>query len=114
MVHEVGGGLAHAPALATRAEAVALAGEWDRARSAAVDAGEAVGQDAAGEEVAERLFHEVGQAGAVGAPRRLTKKGLEVVPEDRAEDSLLRRPGLVSSALSGRRAGRVHSDSAWG
>jgi hypothetical protein len=117
MVHEVGGTLGHAAAPAARAEAAAFAGERDQpleGAGAAADAGKAVGQDAAGEEVAELLLYEVRQASALGALGGLAKKGLEVVADDRVEDDLFRRPGLVGPALPGRRAGRVGSNRAWG
>ncbi len=58
-VHEVGGALGHAPVPAARAEAATLARERDQAlegAGAGADAGKPVGQDPAGEEVAELLM----------------------------------------------------------
>jgi hypothetical protein len=50
---------------------------------AAADAGKAVGQDAAGEEVAEFLFHEVWQASALGALGCLAEKSFRVLADHR-------------------------------
>jgi hypothetical protein len=85
MVHHVGGALGHAATPAAWAEATALAREGNEpleGAGAAADAGKAVGQDAASEEVAELLFHEVGQTDALGAMGHLTEKGLEVIADD--------------------------------
>jgi len=41
-----------------------------------------VGEDAAGEELAELLLHEPGQAGPLGALGRFAKKGLQVGADD--------------------------------
>jgi hypothetical protein len=69
-------------------------------------AGEAVGQNPAGEEVPELLLHEVRQAGALGALRRYAEKGFQVLADDRVENAPLRRARLVGSVVPCRRAGR--------
>ena len=96
-------------------------GPWNFAREpheplegagATADAGKAVGQDRAGEEVPELLLYEVRQAGALGAARGFAEKGLQVLADDRVENLPLCLPRLVGPALPTRRAGRVRSDSA--
>jgi hypothetical protein len=65
-VHEAGGALGHAPAAAARTDAAPLAGKGNQpllGTGVARQAGEAVGPDAAGEELAELLLHELRQAG---------------------------------------------------
>ncbi|MFZ1058261.1 MAG: hypothetical protein WAP47_03600 [Candidatus Rokuibacteriota bacterium] len=91
-IHEVGGALGHAPTAAARAEATALAGEGDQplqGAGVAPEPREAVGEDAAGEELAELLLDEAGQAGAVGALGRCAEKGLQVGADDGVEDAAL-------------------------
>ena len=74
-----------------------------------------MGQDpAGGEEVAEFLFDEVGQASAAGTMRRFAEKGFQVLADDRVENLPLCRPRPVGPALPGRQAGRVRRDRAWG
>jgi hypothetical protein len=58
-----------------------------------------VGEDAAGEELAELLLDELGQAGAVGAMGRFAKKGLQVGADDGVEDAALRVAWAVSRML---------------
>ncbi len=45
---------------------------------------------------------------------RLAEKDFQVVADDLVEDALLRRPGLVGSAVSARRAGHPCGDAARG
>ena len=56
----------------------------------APEAGEAVGENAAGQELAELLLHEPGEAGAVGALGRFLEKGLEVGADNGVKDAALR------------------------
>jgi len=60
-----------------------------------------VGEDAAGQELAELPLHELGQAGAVTAVGRFAKKGLQVGADDGVEDAAL----WVAWAVGGARKG---------
>ncbi len=103
-IHQASGALGHAAAAATRAEAAALAGEGDqpleRAR-VAPEAGEPVGEDAAGQELAELLLHELGQASAHAAAGCLTQKGLQVGADHGVEDAVLHVSRAVGRAREG-------------
>jgi hypothetical protein len=103
-VHEAGGALGHAPAAAARTEAAPLAGKGNQpllGTGVATQAGEAVGQDAAGEELAELLLHELRQAGTVGTVSRFAEKGLQVSADNGMEDAALRLTWTVDRALDG-------------
>ena len=71
----------------------------------APEAGEAVGEDAAGEELAELLLHEPGQADALGAAGRLAEKGLQVGADDGVKDAAYAAP--VGADVRQAAAGRV-------
>jgi hypothetical protein len=58
-----------------------------------------VGEDAAGDELAELLLHEPGQAPAVGTLGRFAEKGLQVSADDGVEDAALRVTWAVGRAL---------------
>ena len=97
-IDEVGGGLHHAAGAAGGAEVADLAGEGHQvvvAAGTAVHAGEAVGRDAAGEEILEaraQLVNEAGIALAAGTPGR---RSLSLVPARAAAAAdLLIRPLL--------------------
>ena len=60
-----------------------------------------MGEDAAGEELAELLLHELGQAGAVGTVSRFAEKSLQVRADDGVEDTALRLAWPVDRALDG-------------
>ena len=92
-IHEVRGTLGHAAAAAAGAEAAALAGKGDQPlqrAGVAPEAGEAVGEDAAGKELAEFLFDEPRETGAGGALGRLLEKGLQVGADDGVEAAVFR------------------------
>jgi len=116
-VDEVGGRVGHAAAAARRAEPAALAGEGDQrvlAAAGAVDPGEAVGEDPAGEE-GEQLPQDEG--GPVhGGDRGLDAgdEGLEVALEDPVESRVLGSPTSVTRAgrmEPGNRLGLGHANS---
>ena len=107
-IHEVGGALGHAAAPATGAEATALAGEGDQplqGAGVAPEPREAVGEDAAGQELAELPLHEPGEAGAVGALSRFLEKGVQVGADDGVEDAAYATP--VGADVRQAAAGRV-------
>ncbi len=102
--HPRGARRAHSPAAAARAEAAALAREGQQPlQSAGVtpEAGEAVGEDSTGEELAELLFHEPRQAGPLGAVGRFAEKGLQVGADHGVENAALRVAGAVGRAREG-------------
>ena len=59
------------------------------------------GRDAAGEELAELLLHELRQAGTVGTVSRFAEQGFRVSADNGMEDTALRRTWTVDSALDG-------------
>jgi hypothetical protein len=60
-----------------------------------------MGEDAADEELAELLFHELGEANAVGTVGCFAKKGLQVGADDAVEDAGLHVAWAVGRALWG-------------
>ena len=81
-----------------------IAGEGDQPLQrggVAPEAGEAVGEDAAGQELAKLLLDELGQAGAVGALGRFAEEGLQVGADDGVEDAALRVAWAVGRAREG-------------
>jgi len=60
-----------------------------------------MGQDAAGQELAELLFHELGEAGAVDALGRFLEEGLQVGADDGVEDAALGVAWAVGWAREG-------------
>ena len=60
-----------------------------------------MGEDAAGEELAELLLHELRQAGAVGPMSCFAERGLQVRADDGVEDTALRLALAVDSARDG-------------
>jgi len=52
-------------------------------------------EPAAGEELAELLLDEAGQAVSVAASRDLPEEGVEVLPDDGVEDGVLGVAGLI-------------------
>ena len=60
-----------------------------------------MGEDAAGQELAELLLHELGETPAVGALGRFAEKGLQMGADDRVEDAALRAAWAVGRAYEG-------------
>ena len=96
-VHEMRGGVGHAPAAARRAEATPFAREGDEAIESTVIAAkpqEAVGEDSAFEVGAEFFLDEVGQR-ALALPRPREER-LEMLANDRVQSGVFRASPFVA------------------
>ena len=110
-VDEVCRGLGHAVAATTRAKAPAFAREGDEAVEAAivaVQAQEAMGEDAAAQEGMELLLDEAGHGLLASLCAR--QEGLEFLPDDVVEDALFGAMSCVGALrTSAPRVGRMWS-----
>jgi hypothetical protein len=97
VIGQVGGHLHHAPGVARRADAAALAGEGDEALGGAriaADAGKAMGEDAAAEVGAEVVLNPLRDAVAIEVGG---EEGLQVV----LCQGVKRRGGRITAAVDG-------------
>jgi len=97
VVHQVSGGLCHAPSAARGAKAAPLAREGDQLVVAAVattQAQKAAGQDAALQEGVELVLHELRQVGA-GGRLCLGEEGRGVLLHQAVQRGLFRAVALV-------------------
>ena len=98
------GTLGHPPTTTARTEAAALAGEGHEALERAAPAanpGDAVGQHATGQELAELPHDELGQAGAVCAIEDFPEEGLQVFADDSVKNGVFAVPGLIQVVRMG-------------
>jgi hypothetical protein len=108
LVDERGGAFGHPSASTARAEAASLAREGQEALERAVGApqpGESMGEDSAGEELAELLLDEAGQAMSVAPVGGFPQEGLQMFADDGVEDRVLGVAGLIRAVRMGHALG---------